>query len=88
MRLLISEMKRKHAIVSSGGGDKKKKKEKRKGKLTARERIDYLKDTNSEFLEIGAFAAEGMYEEFGGCPSGGVVAGFTYVMNRQCIVVG
>ena len=87
MRLLISEMKRKHAIVSSGGGDKKKKKEKRKGKLTARERIDYLKDTNSEFLEIGAFAAEGMYEEFGGCPSGGVVAGFTYVMNRQCIVV-
>ena len=87
MRLLISEMKRKHATVSLGGGKKKIEKQHAKGKLTARERIDYLKDTDANFLEIGAFVGEGMYEEYGGCPSGGVVAGITYVKDRQCIVV-
>ena len=87
MRLLISEMKRKHAIVSLGGGKQKIDKQHAKGKLTARERIDYLKDTDTNFLEIGAFVGEGMYPEYGGCPSGGVVAGITYVKERQCIVV-
>jgi 3-methylcrotonyl-CoA carboxylase beta subunit len=87
MRLLISEMKRKHAIVSLGGGKQKIDKQHAKGKLTARERIDYLKDTDTNFLEIGAFVGEGMYAKYGGCPSGGVVAGITYVKDRQCIVV-
>jgi len=87
MRLLISEMKRKHAIVSLGGGKKKIEKQHAKGKLTARERIEYLKDTDANFLEIGAFVGEGMYAEYGGCPSGGVVAGITYVTGKQCIVV-
>ena len=87
MRLLISEMKRKHAIVSLGGGKQKIDKQHAKGKLTARERIDYLKDTDANFLEIGAFVGEGMYVEYGGCPSGGVVAGITYVKDRQCIVI-
>jgi len=87
MRLLISEMKRKHAIVSLGGGKQKIDKQHSKGKLTARERIDYLKDIDAKFLEIGAFVGEGMYIEHGGCPSGGVVAGITYVKDRQCIVV-
>ena len=87
LRLLISEMKRKHSIISLGGGKKKIEKQHQKGKLTARERIDYLKDTDSEFLEIGAFVGEGMYEEYGGCPSGGVVAGITYIKNKQCIIV-
>jgi acetyl-CoA carboxylase carboxyltransferase component len=87
LRLLISQMRRKHAIITLGGGNKKIAKQHDKGKLTARERIDYLKDTNSEFLEIGAFVGEGMYKEYGGCPSGGVVAGITYVKNRQCIIV-
>ena len=87
MRLLISEMKRKHAIVSLGGGKQKIDKQHSKGKLTARERIDYLKDIDAKFLEIGAFVGEGMYVEHGGCPSGGVVAGITYVKDRQCIVV-
>ena len=87
MRLLISEMKRKHAIVSLGGGKQKIDKQHLKGKLTARERINYLKDTDANFLEIGAFVGEGMYGEYGGCPSGGVVAGITYVKNRQCIVI-
>ena len=87
MRLLISEMKRRYAEVSLGGGKKKIEKQHAKGKLTARERIDYLKDKDADFLEIGSFAGDGMYEEYGGCPSGGVVAGITYVKDRQCIVV-
>ena len=87
MRLLISEMKRRYAEVTLGGGKKKIKKQHAKGKLTARERIDYLKDKDAEFLEIGAFAGDGMYAEYGGCPSGGVVAGITYIKDRQCIVV-
>jgi len=87
LRLLISEMKRKHAQVALGGGKKKIEKQHSKGKLTARERIEYLKDTDVNFLEIGAFVGEGMYAEYGGCPSGGVVAGITYIEDRQCIVV-
>ena len=87
MRLLISEMKRKHAQVALGGGKKKIEKQHAKGKLTARERIDYLKDTDANFLEIGAFVGEGMYTEYGGCPSGGVVAVITYITGKQCIVV-
>ena len=87
LRLLISEMKRKHAIVSLGGGKKKIEKQHAKGKLSARERIDYLKDTDANFLEIGAFVGEGMYAEYGGCPSGGVVAVITYVKEKQCIIV-
>ena len=78
MRLLISEMKRRHAKVALGGGRKKIEKQHAKGKLTARERINYLKDNDSEFLEIAAFAGYDMYTEYGGCPSAGVVAGITY----------
>ena len=87
MRLLISQMKRKHAQVALGGGKKKIEKQHVKGKLTARERIDYLKDTDANFLEIGAFVGDGMYAEYGGCPSGGVVAGMTYIKEVQCLVV-
>ncbi|MBC8265457.1 MAG: acyl-CoA carboxylase subunit beta [Flavobacteriales bacterium] len=87
LRLLISEMKRKHALIALGGGKKKIEKQHAKGKFTARERIEYLKDTDANFLEIGAFVGEGMYAEYGGCPSGGVVAGITYVTGKQCIVV-
>ena len=87
MRLLISEMKRKIADIALGGGKKKIEKQHAKGKLTARERIEYLKDNGADFLEIGAFAGYEMYPEYGGCAAGGVVAGITYVKDRQCIVV-
>lgn len=87
MKLLISDMKRKFEQVSLGGGQKRIDKLHAKGKLTARERIDYLKDDGTDFLEIGAFVGEGMYEEVGGCPSGGVVGGFIYVEGRLCVVV-
>lgn len=87
MRMRISEMKQKLAKVELGGGKKKIEKHKAKGKLTARERIDLLFDNDSESIEIGAFAGDGMYENYGGCPSGGVVVKIGYVEGRQCIVV-
>jgi len=70
-----------------GGGEKKIDEQHQKGKLTARERIEYLTDKGSEFLEIGLFTGDGMYAEQGGCPSGGVVAGLGYVQKRLCMIV-
>jgi acetyl-CoA carboxylase carboxyltransferase component len=73
--------------VRLGGGQKRIDDQHAKGKLTARERINYLVDEGSYFLEIGAFAGEGMYAAEGGCPSGGVVAGIGYVEGRPCVIV-
>ena len=73
--------------VRLGGGKSKIEKEHAKGKLTARERIDYLLDQKSKSIEIGTFAGDGMYESHGGCPSGGVVVKIGYVKGKQCIVV-
>ena len=87
MRLLISEMTQKFDKVSLGGGKSKIKKQHEQGKLTARERIEFLLDDDSESIEIGAFVGDDMYEEYGGCPSGGVVIVIGYVSNKQCIVV-
>lgn len=87
MRLLISKLNKKLEEVSLGGGQKKIDKHKAKGKLTARERIDYLLDTDASRIEVGALAANDMYQEYGGCPSAGVVVVVGYVQGRQCIVV-
>lgn len=87
IKLQIAEMKRRLAKISLGGGKKKIEKEHSKGKLTARERIDYLVDDKSEFLELGAFVANDMYEEYGGCPAAGVVMGIGYVSGKQCMIV-
>lgn len=87
MKLSISALKRKLAEVELGGGKKKIEKHHSKGKMTARERIDYLLDKKRPSIEIGAFAGDGMYKEYGGCPSGGVVIKIGYVAGRQCIVV-
>ena len=87
IKLKIAEMNRRLSIISLGGGKKKIEKEHSKGKLTARERIDYLIDHNSNFIEIGAFVGHDMYEEYGGCPAGGVVMGIGYVSSKQCIIV-
>lgn len=73
--------------VKLGGGEKKIASHHKKGKLTARERIEYLLDDPNSFLEVGAFAAEGMYQEVGGCPSAGVVTGIGKVSGRQCMIV-
>lgn len=87
MRLKLSELRKNFDRVAKGGGEKKIEKEHSKGKLTARERIDYLLDEDRDSIEIGAFAAEGMYNEYGGCPSAGVVVKIGYVKGKQCIVV-
>ncbi len=86
-RLLASELRTRLAKVSLGGGQKRIDKLHEKGKMTARERIDFLLDDGKDSIEIGAFAGEEMYEEHGGCPSGGVVIKIGYIQKKQCIVV-
>lgn len=86
-KLLLSELKRKLAKVALGGGEKRIAKLHEQGKMTARERIDYLFDKDAKSIEIGAFVGEGMYQEHGGCPSGGVVVKIGYVNGKQVIVV-
>ena len=73
--------------IEEGGGKKAIQKQKERNKLTARERLDYLLDKGKTFIEIGAFAGYGMYEEYGGCPAGGTVAGVGYVGGKQCVIV-
>ncbi len=87
MRQLVDQLKFRAEKIYEGGGKKNADKQKEQGKLLARERIDYLIDKGSRFIEIGAFAADGMYEEYGGCPAAGVVAGIGYVSGRQCVIV-
>ncbi|HNQ61239.1 MAG TPA: acyl-CoA carboxylase subunit beta [Bacteroidia bacterium] len=87
MRQLVDRLKHKQKIVSAGGGEKNSKKQHDQGKMLARERVQYLIDKKSPFIEIGEFAAEGMYGEYGGCPAAGVVVGIGYVSGRQCVIV-
>ncbi|MGY8909135.1 MAG: acyl-CoA carboxylase subunit beta [Flavobacteriales bacterium] len=86
-KLLVSDLKRRFAKVKLGGGQKRIDKQHEKGKMTARERVDYLLDSNKKSIEIAAFAGEDMYAEHGGCPSGGVVVKIGYIKGKQCIVV-
>lgn len=86
-RLLLSDLKKKLKKVYPGGGKKRIERLHEQGKMTARERIDYLLDDNKSKIEIAALAGYEMYEEEGGCPSGGVVVKIGYVSGRQCIVV-
>lgn len=87
MRLKIKQLERELEKIYQGGGEKKIEKLHAKGKLTARERIDLLLDKDTPRFEVGALAGKGMYEEHGGCPSGGVVIVIGYVSGKQCIVV-
>ena len=86
-KLLVSDLRRKFAKVKLGGGQKRIQKLHDQGKMTARERIDYLFDQNSKSIEIGGFTGEEMYAEHGGCPSGGVVVKIGYIRDKLCIVV-
>lgn len=86
-KLLLSELKKRLAKVKLGGGKSRIKKLQSQGKMTARERIDYLLDRNRESIEIAAFAGDNLYEEHGGCPSGGVVVKIGFVQDKQCVVV-
>ncbi|HAT64797.1 MAG TPA: methylcrotonoyl-CoA carboxylase [Flavobacteriaceae bacterium] len=86
-KLLVSDLRQKLSKIKLGGGQKAIDKHHAKGKMTARERIDYLLDEKKPSIEIAAFAGDGMYEEHGGCPSGGVVIKIGYVQGKQCIIV-
>lgn len=80
-------MRRRLEKIYEGGGKKAIEKQRTQNKLTPRERIDYLIDKDKYFIEIGAFAGYDMYEEQGGCPAGGTVAGIGYVNGRQCVIL-
>ncbi len=87
MRLLTSETRQKLEKIQLGGGKKSIEKQHGRNKLTARERIDFLIDKNSVFTEIGSFTGYEMYPEYGGCPSGGIVAGIGFVGNKRCVII-
>lgn len=87
LKLLVSQFKKRLEVIYDGGGKSRLKKIKEQGKLTVRERIDYLLDEDKPSFEIGAFAGYEMYEEHGGCPAGGVVVVLGYVSNKLTIVV-
>lgn len=87
MKTSLATMRHRLQQVSLGGGKKAIEKQHQKNKLTPRERIAYLCDTDMPFTEIGAFAGYEMYEEQGGCPSGGTVAGIGYIKGRQAVIL-
>ena len=87
MKAAVQVMQQRFEIIKLGGGKKSIDKQREKNKLTARERIEYLLDKDAVFTEIGSFAGFDMYEEQGGCPCGGTVAGIGYISGRQCVVV-
>jgi 3-methylcrotonyl-CoA carboxylase beta subunit len=86
-KLLLSKLKKKFSEIKLGGGQKRIEKLHTEGKMTARERIDYLLDENAKAIEIGAFVGDKMYKDHGGCPSGGVIIKIGYIKGKQCIVV-
>ena len=83
----LSLLRNRFQKISLGGGIRAIDRQHEKNKLTARERIAYLIDDHSAFTEIAAFAGYEMYEEYGGCPAGGTVAGIGYVSGRQCAIL-
>jgi len=87
MRQALSQLRTRFDKIALGGGKKSIEKQREKNKLTPRERISYLIDEGSSFIELGAFAGYEMYEEQGGCPAGGTVGGLGYISGRQCVIV-
>ena len=85
--MLVSDLNQKLTKIKQGGGKSKLDKIRSEGKLTARERIDYLLDQDSERIEIGALAGFEMYEEEGGCPAAGVIVVMGYVGQKLCVIV-
>ncbi len=90
-RALFEKLLDKLSIISKkinlGGGNLSIEKQHSKGRLTARERISELIDDDSVFLELGKYAAYGMYEEFGGAPSSGLIAGVGKISNQDCMII-
>jgi 3-methylcrotonyl-CoA carboxylase beta subunit len=86
-KLLLSKLKRKKNDIFLGGGKKRLEKQKDQGKMTARERVEYLVDEGSKFFEFGVFAGYDQYEEYGGCPAAGVITGLGHVNGRLAVIV-
>ncbi|RPI15534.1 MAG: acyl-CoA carboxylase subunit beta [Ignavibacteriae bacterium] len=84
---LVASLKNNAERVKLGGGTKEIEKLHKKKKLHCRERIKLLIDKDSYFMEIGLFAAEGMYAEYGGAPSSGTVFGIGKIHGRDCVIV-
>src|ERR1700761_3411291 len=87
MRLALSQLRTRLEKIALGGGKAAIEKQHEKNKLTARERIQYLVDKDASFVELGALAGYELYQEYGGCPAGGTVAGIGYIHNRQCMII-
>src|SRR5262245_6907127 len=86
MKRALSEMRQRIAKIALGGGKKAIEKQHEKKKLHARERVEYLRDQDKPFVEIGVFAGYEMYEDIGGCPAGGTVAGIGYISGKQAVI--
>ncbi len=84
---LINSLQEQESEIKLGGGISRIEKEHAKGKLTARERVSELIDSDSEFYELGLWAGYEMYDDVGGCPSGGVITGIGTVSGRTCMIV-
>jgi acetyl-CoA carboxylase carboxyltransferase component len=84
---LVSQVRNEEEIIQQGGGAKAIESQHKKGRLTARERIALLIDPGTEFFELGSFVAWGMYEEWGGAPSAGVVTGLARVQGRLVMLI-
>ena len=87
LKLMISKLNKELNLIYLGGGKEKIEKQHSKGKLSVRERVRLLLDRNSISVEIGAFAGYRMYDEYGGCPAGGVVVVLGYINQKLCVVV-
>src|SRR6516165_7646126 len=87
MRQLIAELRRQEEQIRQGGGKSAVERQHAKGRLTARERIARLLDPTPPFFELGLWAAWGMYRDWGGAPSAGVVTGLGRVADRQVMVI-
>ena len=86
-KLRWSDVDKKLAQIKLGGGKKQLQKLRDQGKMTARERINALVDPKSKQIEIGAFAAHEMYEDYGGAPAAGVIVVLGYIKKRLCVIV-
>jgi acetyl-CoA carboxylase carboxyltransferase component len=83
---MVSQVRNEEEKIREGGGPKAIENQHSKGRLTARERIGLLVDTGT-FFEIGSFAAYGMYEEWGGAPSAGVITGLARIHTRLVMII-
>ncbi|HZQ42640.1 MAG TPA: acyl-CoA carboxylase subunit beta [Acidobacteriaceae bacterium] len=84
---LLEEVRAQEARIREGGGAKAVEAQHKKGRLTARERLRLLLDPGSGWTELGLWAARGMYEEWGGAPGAGAVAGLGRVSGKLCLII-